>query len=119
MLHKNRNKTQTTYISINLKKHNIGNVSQQTVSQTMSPISRNMSKLMNIVDIVTGADLQAVKGLNMQLEVLGWVEKRNYLESAVQMKGILSDLLLWTAERPPWFGTQQVLRLYLWIERQS
>lgn len=53
-----------------------------------------MSKLMNILDIVAGADLQAVKGLNMQLEVLGWVEKRNYLESAVQMKGILSDLLL-------------------------
>ncbi len=33
----------------------------------------------------------------MQLEVLGWVEKRNYLESSVQMNGILSDLLLWEA----------------------
>lgn len=41
----------------------------------------------------------------MQLEVLGWVEKRNYLESGVQMNGILSDLLLWVSERLPCFGT--------------
>lgn len=46
------------------------------------------------------AGLQRV---NMQLEVLGWVEKRNYLESGVQMNGILNDLLLWVAEEAALF----------------
>lgn len=46
--------------------------------------------------------------VNIQLEVLGWVEKRNYLESAVQLNGILSDLLLQAAQRQAFFGTLEV-----------
>lgn len=46
--------------------------------------------------------------VNIQLEVLGWVEKRNYLESAVQMNGILNDLLLQAAQRQAFFGTLEV-----------